>query len=212
VWQSNGSHGWELTRDELGYDRASRTWRPIPAASRGASKPGLTSVRRGDTVHLLIDTTFKASGEGASEAGEGQRRRPVLQLTYLQSYEQTGILSIACASGCTCTPQRLDTLMPSRLATLNTTVWHVSPSRVCLLRFTNVSPEDGTCRDDTVRTQKNSSAAAGPCSKIKLVALAVGGATADSGNGAAKLGAAGARGRAELASSHVENAIDLNFI
>eukprot|EP00966_Prymnesium_polylepis_P323220 7379433-Prymnesium_polylepis.1 len=101
--------------------------------------------------------------------------------------------------------------MPSRLATLNTTVWHVSPSSVCLLRFTNVSPEDGTCRDNTVRTQ-NSFAAAGSCSKIKLVALAVGGATADSGNGAAKLGAAGARGRAELASSHVESAIDLNFI
>ena len=112
-----------------------------------------------------------------------------MQLTYLQSYEQVGVLRIECVSGCQCATQRLQTLEPSRLATLNTTLWQVSESRMCTLRLTNVSPRD--CGE--VR---------GPCTKIKLVALAVAAAPDHFNTSAA----------AAAAAQHVMSTVGLDFL
>ena len=98
-------------------------------------------------------------------------------------------MKVQCVSGCNCSEQRVQTLEPSRLATLNTTLWRVSESRSCTLRLTNVSPRDcGAVR--------------GPCTKIKLVALAVAAAP-----DALDVGAAAA-----AAAKHVTSTVDLNFL
>jgi hypothetical protein len=147
--------GWNLTKEELAYDESSRAWHPL-AVKR--VKPGLTSVSPGDVVSLQIDTTLgrHANVSGIQLIGE----HAMLQLTYLQSYEQVGVLLLECTSGCYCDPHRIQTLEPSRLATLNTTLWPVSESRKCTLRLTNASP-------------RYCASGRGPCTKIKLVALAV---------------------------------------
>ena len=115
----------------------------------------------------------------------------MVQLTYLQSYEQVGVLRVECVSGCACPTQRLQTLDPSRLATLNTMLWHVSESRSCTLRLTNVSPRH--CSAAGVR---------GPCSKLKLVALAV----------AAAPDALNSSEAAAAAAKRVTSAVGLDFL
>ena len=94
------------------------------------------------------------------------------------------------SSGCSCAAQQVQTLEPSRLATLNTTLWRVSESRACTLRLTNVSPRE--C-GKSVR---------GPCTKIKLVALAVA-AASDSFNSSAA---------AAAAAKHVMSTVNLDFL
>ena len=175
--------GFNITKEELAYDETAGGWRPL--AIRRV-KPGLTSVDRGDTVSLRIDSTLGEDGGGSGNNAE----HSMVQLTYLQSYEQVGVLRIECLDGCTCSPQRVQLLEPSRLATLNTTLWRVSESRSCTLRLTNVSPRQ--CM----------SAVRGPCSKIKLVALAVA-AAPDSFDSAAA---------AAAAAKHVESTVGLDFL
>ena len=159
-WQSimRLERGWKLTRDELAYDETSKQWQPL-AVKR--VKPGLTSVVPGDVVSLQIDTTLDRRQNAVPTTAE----QPLVQLTYLQSYEQVGLLQVNCEHGCTCGQLRIQALEPTRLATLNTKLLPVSESSECTLRLTNVSPRKcGTAR--------------GPCTKIKLVALAIAAPTA----------------------------------
>lgn len=162
------SAGWNATNEELAYDLSTRAWRPIPAGGR-PSKPGLTSVVPGDSMVLQVDTTL-ASGSTAT-GSNSNRELSTLWLTYLQSYDQTGVVRIDCISGCHCEPQTLQTLVHDRLATLNTTLWHVSESARCTLRFTNISPR--TC----TAAQPAADGSTPPCTKVKLVSLAVGAVT-----------------------------------
>ena len=181
--------GWNLTREELAYDEIAAAWKPLPIRR---FKPGLTSVSHGDSMTLHIDTSLddsdSALGRPSKSYGSGNEHAMV-QLTYLQSYEQVGMLRIECVSGCNCTEQRLQTLEPSRLATLNTSLWRVSESRKCKLRFTNVSPN--SC-----------GAARGPCTKVKLVALAVAAAPSTLDSAAA----------AAAAAQHIMSAVGLDFL
>ena len=177
--------GFNITKDELAYDETVGGWRPL-AVKR--VKPGLTSVDRGDTVSLRIDTTLGDDGGAATVSRDAEHA--MVQLTYLQSYEQVGVLRIECLDGCTCQTQRLQTLEPSRLATLNTTLWRVSESRTCTLRLTNVSPRE--C----------ATGVRGPCSKVKLVALAVAAAPDNFDSAAA----------AAAAAKHVESTVGLDFL
>ena len=180
-------NGWNLTREELGYDEISKAWKPL-AVKR--AKPGLTSISRGDVMHLSIDTTI--DGGSPTPKGKGLKsssERAMVQLTYLQSYEQVGVLQMECTSGCRCDTQRIQTLNPGRLATLNTSLWPVSESSSCTLRFTNVSPlQCGSTR--------------GPCTKIKLVALAVSAAPEAFDRNAATT----------AATAHVQSTVDLGFL
>ena len=103
------------------------------------------------------------------------------------------MLRVECILGCACNALNVQTLEPSRLATLNTTLWHVSEAKECVLRFTNVSPQE--CARDKVR---------GPCTKIKLVALAV---AAAPDSKAFDSGAAAA-----AAAAHVASTVNLDFL
>ena len=186
-WKSIMFHdqGWNLTREELGYDEISKAWKPL-AIKR--AKPGLTSISTGDAMNLKIDTTL----DGGSQAVMGLKRsgeRAMVQLTYLQSYEQVGVLQMECVSGCQCDAQRIQTLNPGRLATLNTSLWPVTESRTCTLRFTNISPL--LCGSTP-----------GPCTKIKLVALAV----------AATPEAFDRNAATSAATAHVQSTADLGFL
>ena len=121
------------------------------ALAKRSKKPGLTSVTPGDAFLIEVDTMLK----------EDDQAVPVLQLTYLQSYEQVGIVRVGCHSGCKCSRMKVNTLQPKRrFATLNTALsGAVSRSKRCVLRVSNESPKptDGSP----------------PSTKIKLVSLAV---------------------------------------
>lgn len=157
------------------------------------AKPGLTSTSPGDSVRLRIDTSL---GLGDAHGGGGApREQPSVQLTYLRSYEQAGVLSVECTAGCSCAAQRIQTLDVGALATLHTAAFPVreisqsgsacrrmgmrsatphacpcpTPAQVsegpnCTLTLRNVSPRK--CPTALV-------AASGPCTKLKVVALAV---------------------------------------
>ena len=146
--------GWALTNAEATFNGTAWT-----ALAKRSKKPGLTSVTPGDAFFIEVDTSLARSGASAPAAREGDV--PVLQLTYLQSYEQVGIVRIACHKRCTCAPLVVDTLRPKhRFATLNTALsGAVSRAARCVLRVSNESPSpaDGSM----------------PRSKVKLVSLAV---------------------------------------
>ena len=107
-----------------------------------------------------------------------------------------GVLRIECVKSCTCVTQVVHTLVPSRLATLNTTLWQVSQSRRCTIRLTNISPRK--CDTDADGT----AVARGPCSKIKIVTLAVAGAV-DVSN---------VNLHAQTQSQQVEGSVNLDFL
>ena len=155
------SHGFNVTSKELAYDASSSRWLEIKSTQ---TKPGVTSVASGDSMMLLIDTSMpEANSTTTGSKSQQHRDHPMLQLSYLQSYEQTGVLRIECVSGCTCPTQTVQTLVRTRLATLNTTMWRASEAKACALRFTNVSPRlcDGSSTEEH-------------CTKVKVVGLAVG--------------------------------------
>uniref|UniRef100_A0A7S0P484 Uncharacterized protein n=1 Tax=Calcidiscus leptoporus TaxID=127549 RepID=A0A7S0P484_9EUKA len=142
---------WSPTNQEFAFDSRAGEW--LPTGVHG--KPGLTSVSVGDAVRLSIDSTL---GDPAATA--------VLQLTYLQSYEQMGVLRVSCLQGCTCAPLTLDALLPAQtLATLNTTMLTLTQSRACRVRLANVArgPPDG-CPAKVPPE---------PCEKLKIVAASV---------------------------------------
>jgi hypothetical protein len=141
--------GWALTHAEATYNGSA--W---VALAKRSKKPGLTSVTRGDAFSLAVDTTVEQTAGGA-------HTDPVLQLTFLQSYEHVGIVSLRCVRGCTCDPMTVDTLAPTkRFATLATALsGAVSPAKLCVLRVSNASPRPPE--------------GAPPRTKIKLVSLAV---------------------------------------
>ena len=110
------------------------------ALAKRSKKPGLTSVTRGDDFLIEVDTSLSERGvahaatsaaagdaadgkaSAAAAAGGGEAGAvPVLQLTYLESYEQVGVVTVACHQGCACRNLTVDTLVPSRrFATLST--------------------------------------------------------------------------------------------
>ena len=141
------SHGFNVTSKELAYDASSNRWLEIKSTQ---TKPGVTSVASGDSMMLLIDTSMPEANSTTTSKSQQHRDHPMLQLSYLQSYEQTGVLRIECVSGCTCPTQTVQTLVRTRLATLNTTMWRASEAKACALRFTNVSPRlcDGSATEE----------------------------------------------------------------
>ena len=172
AWTGDGlnASGWAFTNVEVAYN--GHAWLPLAKRSK---KPGLTSVTPGDSFLVSVDTSLKeeegsqaaarVSGGNATEGVDAMTSPsssmvPVLQVTYLESYEQVGILHVACAQECTCQPLRIDTLQPRRrFATLSTALsGAVTRSERCILRVSNVSPPP---KGNTSRT------------KVKLVSLAV---------------------------------------
>lgn len=148
------------------------------ALAKRSKKPGLTSVTRGDAFFIEVDTSLseqapRAAVSGAPRAtaasatheaprgGADKSAVPVLQLTYLQSYESVGVVRVACHRGCTCRSLTVDTLVTARrFATLSTALSApVTRAAACVLRVSNESPEPEP--------------GSAPRSKVKLVSLAV---------------------------------------
>ena len=177
---SGARQGWAFTNVEVAWNGSA--WLPLAKRSK---KPGLTSVVPGDSFLVRVDTSLSevvetrdvtTAAPGTPDAGTHPDEPrsdvasaaaaapatsvPVLQLTYLESYEQVGIVRVECTSGCECKPTRVDTLRPRRrFATLSTALTGpVSRSAGCVVRITNVSPPPNA---DGSRT------------KVKLVSLAV---------------------------------------
>lgn len=132
-------------------------WEPLAKRSK---KPGLTSVTPGDAFEVAVDTSLREEEEPAGSATAADRVieaasplapakkaatrfEPVLQVTFLESYEQVGILRITCVRACSCKPLRVDTLKPQRrFATLSTALsGPVTRSSRCVLRVVNDSPQ-----------------------------------------------------------------------
>lgn len=148
--QGHYSTAWAYTESEVVYSLQANGWVPNP---KPAKKAGLTSVTPGDRLIMKVDTSFSFKSNDSHLA-------PALQIMYLRSYEQTGILKIECTSGCRCTPWQIDTLEPKRrFATLDTAMSPpISRARSCMLAFTNISPHP---RGGVPRT------------KLKIVSIAV---------------------------------------
>ena len=148
--------GWAQTDHECGYDRTLRGW--VPALARGTFKPGLTSVHPNDTVSLVVDSTAGGGAAGTATA--------MLQLTYLQSYDECGVLRVECVAGCVCTAATIDTLLPgAKYAALNRSAVRVSQASRCEVRLINVGrPAGGGGLCPTADS---------PCTKVKLVGLSV---------------------------------------
>jgi hypothetical protein len=218
---TTGSAGWRLTRQELAWHAAEREWRPAPSESRagtGVGKPGLTSVTPGDVLELEISTSLeggnRGGGGGGGKQGGGRGEgfggeHAAVQVTYLQSYEQVGVVHIECVRGCSCAMKRLDALVPGRLATLNTALWRVSEARKCTLRLTNKSPP-GSCGAGSAAGAGVGGAA--PCTKIKLVALAVAAFAAAAVDGKYRAVGFNASRVQQFANQQVSSSIELGFL
>ena len=184
AWAGDGlnSSGWAFTNVEVMFD--GQRWVPLAKRSK---KPGLTSVTPGDSFEVAVDTSLREEADAASPptgGATGYARQPnhediaaaslvsssrpssasvvvpVLQVTFLESYEQVGILRVSCVRACTCAPLHVDTLQPRRrFATLSTALsGPVTRAERCVLRVTNESPAP---MGNASRT------------KVKLVSLAV---------------------------------------
>lgn len=139
-----GCGGWLATNQEIIHDEV---WAPLPKDPAKPAKPGVTSLSIGDAMELTIDTSIVdtlASNEGESTpATNTDSRAPAAALivTFLQSYEQVGVLQIMCVRGCECAETTVDTRAPGAQFTLmNTSEVLVSQAHECRLRQTNVSP------------------------------------------------------------------------
>ena len=147
--------GWVQTDHECAYDQAHQAW--APAVARGSYKPGLTSVHINDTISFVVDSTA---------GGAGSHRSTLLQLTYLQSYDEVGVLHVECVTGCTCSAATIDTLLPSaKYAALHRSNVRVSQASRCEVRLTNVGRP--------ARHHSRCPSTGSPCTKVKLAGLSV---------------------------------------
>ena len=174
AWTGDGLNGsgWALTNVEVMYN--GQRWVPLAKRSK---KPGLTSVTPGDAFEVAVDTSLREEAQAAASAAKSSSGSvsepsarhgeaastalvPVLQVTYLESYEQVGVLRVTCVRACSCQPLRVDTLEPKRrFATLSTALsGPVTRSPRCVLRVMNESPQPA---GNASRT------------KVKVVSLAV---------------------------------------
>ena len=136
--------GWLATNQEIIYRGA---WAPLPKDPAKPAKPGITSLSIGDAMELTIDTTDTGSHTRASNEDESTpatSRAPTstaLTVTFLQSYEQVGMVRFTCVRGCECAETTVDTLAPAaQFALMSTSEILVSQAHECRLRLTNVSP------------------------------------------------------------------------
>ena len=144
------------------HHRSQSAWQPaapLPTRVYSIRRPDDPLAVRDEVTAALsrlieVDTRLPVDALGS--------RQPVIQLTYLLSYEQMGVVRVACHAGCACEPTTVDTLAPNRrFATLNTVLsGAVSRAEHCVLRVSNESP----------RPSSDGAPARG---KIKLVSLAV---------------------------------------
>ena len=137
----------------------------------------------------------------------------LLQLTYLQSYEQMGVLQLTCLRGCECSTLTIDAMLPSQsLATLNTTITPLTQSRACVLQLVNVArataglwvqgaPQPSMCPEKSPPE---------PCTKLKVVALSI--SSIDVDNDADVWAAIRSVGTASGRSTEVNGAIGLDFL
>lgn len=135
--------GWLATTEEFVYDStvARGSWGPLPRDPAKPPKPGITSLSIGDAVEITIDTTLASEAEPAPSANDTFSGAAALSITFLQSYEQVGVLQITCLRGCECTQVTVDTRQPdAHFALLNTSELSVSQARECRVRLRNVSP------------------------------------------------------------------------
>lgn len=139
--------GWFFSQHEYAFDTSNRScsgWQgggqAAPdacwsARTLRAPKPGLTSLRRGDAIEIAVDASVP---HGA----------PAIEIAYLASYEQVGVLRVACLHNCTCAPVDVDALRPAEShAQLAAAAVALDAGasrdrlRDCRLGLTNASPE-----------------------------------------------------------------------
>ena len=162
--------GWAQTNAVVRYDVSSATWlqgKSQRGDAADSGKPGLVSVRPGDWIILQIDSD---SGRPQQASARQSSTLIELSITYLQAYDQNGLLLAECIRGCECAPLVVDTLMPTkRFATLNTTRLQLTQARNCRIRFSNISPPSLTRESHAGRQ------CTGPalCTKLKIVSLSV---------------------------------------
>ena len=113
----------------------------MPKEPTKPAKPGITSLSIGDEMEITIDTTLASRSDELAPATNTTASTVALTVTFLQSYEQVGMLQIECVEGCTCTETMIDTRAPSaQFALLSTSDVLVSQAHTCRLRLINVSP------------------------------------------------------------------------
>lgn len=153
--------GWAMLHSELSYNTSISQWEARQTAS--IKMPGFTSVTNGDTLMLQIDTTTGTNRHRGSSNTSSQ-----LKLTYLESYEQAGVVHISCHETCTCSAQSLDTLNPdSRYALMKSYSFDISQHPSCKLQLQNVSPGTNSRDLHLCPTRR------GPCTKLKVAGLAI---------------------------------------
>ena len=97
-------------------------------------KSGLLSMRAGDTVELLLDTT------GEHRPRLGTQGTVAVNVNMLTSYDvKMGRVYLECGGGCTCTPTTVELRTPERLtSTVQRTTLCVSRAAHCALRVRNM--------------------------------------------------------------------------
>ena len=165
------AQGWHIMPGEMVYNVSSAQWENVTTASRKLR--GFTSLQSGDELELSIDTTLPDTSATVGDANRTHRHDmpATVQVTYLQSYEQAGVMQLACVQGCVCDVVTVDTLQPHYPhAFMNSSSFRTSQTRNCRLRVRNVSPSASDRHSQRVQECPEER---GPCTKIKLVGVAV---------------------------------------
>jgi hypothetical protein len=118
-------------------------WRPErpEGASFVEQKWGWSAFDPGDWIELELDSR--------APAGANVSFGVLVWLSHLKSYEHMGLADVACVSGCTCAPAKINGRSDHRLSVPFPLQLPVSQHEQCRIRVT-VSPEPGQTREHKV--------------------------------------------------------------